>query len=105
MPRIQIYDPPMCCSSGACGPSPDPDLVRFARDLAWLKHHDVEVERFNLAQEPKAFVENPIVLAALNAEDTSCLPIVIVDGEIVARASYPSRRQLLELLGIAGVAS
>jgi len=105
MPRIQIYDPPMCCSSGACGPNPDPDLVRFARDLAWLEHHGVEVERFNLAQEPKAFVENPIVLAALNADDTSCLPIVIVDGEIVARASYPSRQQLLDLLGIAGAAS
>lgn len=105
MARVQVYDPPMCCPSGACGPNPDPDLVRFARDLAWLKHHNIEVERFNLAQEPKAFVDNPIVLAALNAEDTSCLPLVIVDGEIGARASYPSREMLLKLLGISGDAS
>lgn len=101
MARVQVYDPPMCCPSGACGPDPDPDLVRFASDLAWLKHHDVDVERFNLAQEPKAFVENATVLAALNAEDASCLPLILVDGEIVARASYPSRERLLELLGIA----
>lgn len=105
MARVQVYDPPMCCPSGACGPNPDPELVRMARDLAWLKHHDVEVERYNLAQEPKAFVDNPIVLAALNAEDTSCLPLVLVDDEIVARGSYPSRERLLELLGVTGEAS
>jgi hypothetical protein len=103
--RITVYDPPMCCSSGACGPDPDPELVRFARDLAWLQHHDVEVERYNLAQEPKAFVENPAVLASLNAENTACLPLVLIDGEIVARATYPTRARLLELLGIASDAS
>jgi hypothetical protein len=90
----------MCCSTGVCGPNPDPELARLARDLAWLKHNGVEIERFNLAQEPKSFVENPAVLAALQADDTACLPIVIVDGEIVSRKSYPSREQLFELLGI-----
>jgi hypothetical protein len=100
MARVRVYDPPMCCSSGVCGPNPDTDLVRFARDIAWLERHDVDVERYNLAQEPKAFVENSTVLAALNAEDASCLPLILVDGEIVARANYPSRERLLELLGI-----
>ena len=26
--KIDIYDPPMCCSSGLCGPTLDPMLVR-----------------------------------------------------------------------------
>ena len=35
--RIQVFDPPMCCSTGVCGPDVDPVLVRFAADLAWLQ--------------------------------------------------------------------
>ena len=92
--RIRIYDPPMCCSTGVCGPSVDPELVRFAHDIAWLKQHGVEVERFNLAQEPAAFVQNPVILALLNAEDTSCLPVVIVGDQVVSKKSYPSREEL-----------
>ena len=91
---IRVYDPPMCCSTGVCGPSVDPELVRFARDVAWFKHHGVTVERFNLAQEPAAFVQNPVILALLNAEDTSCLPVVIVDDEVVSKKAYPSREEL-----------
>ena len=97
---IHVYDPPMCCSTGVCGPTVDPELVRFARDVAWFKHHGVEVERFNLAQEPAAFVQNPAILALLNAEDTSCLPVVIVNGEIVSKKTYPSREELAALIDL-----
>jgi arsenite methyltransferase len=96
---IRVYDPPMCCSTGVCGPTVDPELVRFARDVAWFKHHGIEVERFNLAQEPGAFVENPTILALLNAEDTSCLPVVIVDDRVVSKNAYPSREELAALVG------
>ena len=68
--------------------------------VAWLKHHDVEVERYNLAQEPGAFVGNAKVLAALNASGPECLPIVFVDGEPIPGVGYPKREQLMELLGL-----
>ena len=100
MSLVQVYDPPMCCPTGVCGPSVDPELVRMARDLGWLKSRGVTVERFNLAQEPKAFVENPEILAALNAEDAEALPIVIVDGTVVSRKSYPSHDDFVALLDL-----
>jgi hypothetical protein len=34
--RLEVFDPPLCCPTGVCGPSVDPDLVRFSADLAWL---------------------------------------------------------------------
>ena len=37
MSKVQVFDPPMCCSTGVCGPEVDPALVRFAADLEWLK--------------------------------------------------------------------
>jgi arsenite methyltransferase len=56
MTVLQVFDPPMCCSSGVCGPSVDPRLPRFAADLDWLRNQGVQVERFNLAHQPQAFV-------------------------------------------------
>jgi len=45
--------------------SVDPQLVRFAADLDWLKSQGVSVERFNLAQQPGAFAKDATVKAAL----------------------------------------
>lgn len=97
---IRVYDPPMCCSTGVCGPSVDPELVRFAQDVAWLKEHGADIERFNLAQEPAAFVQNPVVLSLLNAEDTACLPVVIVGDRVVSKQAYPSRAELARLANV-----
>jgi hypothetical protein len=30
MKEIEIFDPAMCCSTGVCGPSIDPELMRIA---------------------------------------------------------------------------
>ncbi len=37
MPKLQVFDPPMCCPGGVCGPSVDPALPRFAAELDWLQ--------------------------------------------------------------------
>jgi AhpD family alkylhydroperoxidase len=100
MSKVQVFDPPMCCSTGVCGPEVDPALVRFASDLEWLKSKGVEVERFNLSQGPAAFVQNPLVAQAMRASD-GALPLLIVDGKIAAQGSYPAREVLAELAGVA----
>ena len=101
MITIQIFDPPMCCSTGVCGPSVDPKLVRFASDLHWLVNHGVRVERYNLSQQPQAFAAHAPVRAALQAEGNACLPLVLLNGEIATRSAYPSRQKLAELAGLA----
>ncbi len=100
MITIQVFDPPMCCPTGICGPSVDPKLVRFASDLQWLVSHEVRVERYNLSQQPRAFAANDSVKAALQADGNSCLPLVLLNGEIATRGAYPSRRKLAELSGL-----
>ena len=100
MPRIQVFDPAMCCSSGVCGPGVDPALPRFAADLEWLKSKGISVERYNLAQDTAAFAGNPVVKATLNRQGTESLPLILVEGKIVAQGVYPTRAQLAELAGI-----
>jgi arsenite methyltransferase len=94
MKTVQVYDKPMCCSTGVCGPSVDPALPKFAADLDWLKHQGHNVERYNLAQQPQAFIENKSIHHLLSTAGTDCLPIVMVEGEIVSQAIYPSREDL-----------
>jgi AhpD family alkylhydroperoxidase len=98
--KIQIFDPPMCCASGVCGPSVDPELVRFAADLDWLVRQGGEVERYNLTQQPAAFAGNPVVRDALGKDGNDCLPLTLVDDAVVCKGKYPTRA---ELAGYAGI--
>lgn len=100
MPAVNVFDKPMCCSSGVCGPEVDPVLVRFSADLLWLSRQGVEVERLNPAQQPEAFAGSELVRRELDAHGAACLPVVAVDGTVVSRGVYPTRA---ELAGWAGV--
>ncbi|MEO6004690.1 MAG: arsenite efflux transporter metallochaperone ArsD [Opitutus sp.] len=90
MKTIQVYDPPMCCSTGICGTDINPDLVSFAAMLAQLGTHDVKVQRFNLGQQPMAFVENSAVKALLDKEGADALPLIFLDGEVYLKGRYPT---------------
>lgn len=99
MKTIQVFDKPMCCSTGVCGPQVDPVLPRFSADLEWLKSQGHRVERYNLAQQPSAFIKNPDVQRMLAAQGTECLPLIVVEGQIVSRRDYPSRETLAMWMG------
>ena len=90
----------MCCSSGACGPAVNPVLPQFAADLDWLKSQGVKVERYGLSQQPNAFAETDAVQRALSSEGTNCLPLVLVNGQIVSCGTYPIREELASFAGL-----
>lgn len=102
MKTVTVYDPPMCCASGVCGPEVDPKLVQFAGDLDWLKSQGVEVQRFNLAQEPTKFVENRAVKAILDRSDGDELPVIVIGRDVAVSGRYPARQELAAMIGLAG---
>lgn len=98
--RLQVFDPAMCCSTGVCGPQVDPVLPRFSEDFHWLAGQGIAVERYNLAQQPMDFTNNPVVKAALAAEGISCLPLILVNGAIASKGRYPERAELSQFVGL-----
>lgn len=98
MKKLSVYDPPQCCSTGVCGPDADDTLVQFAAALDHLKRQGVEVARFDLGHNPGAFVQNRTVKDTLDREGMSCLPLVIVDDQILTRGGYPTRNALEQML-------
>ena len=93
MKTIQVYDPPMCCSTGICGTDIDPDLVNFAAMLSQLAEQGVTVERYNLGQQPMAFVKNAAVKALLDTEGAEVLPAIFWDGVLHLKGRYPTKEE------------
>lgn len=100
MTELTVFDPPQCCSSGVCGPSVDPRLSKLAADLDWLKKQGVQVTRYNLSQQPGAFVENATVKGILERRGEDALPVFLLDGEVMSQGSYPDREALAGWTGI-----
>jgi hypothetical protein len=100
MPLLQIFDKPLCCSTGVCGPAVDSTLVKFAADLQWLEKQDVRVQRINPAHQPDLFAGSELVRNELKTHGSDCLPVVVVDDLVVSRGSYPGRTQLAAWVGV-----
>lgn len=98
--KVEIYDPPMCCPTGVCGPSIDPVLVKMNDALLSLKKQGVTVERFNIAQQPQLFMANKMVADLLGEKGKGALPITVLNGKVFKAGIYPSYEELCDALGI-----
>lgn len=99
--NLKIYDPALCCSSGVCGPSVDPVLAQFADTLKQVAGRpDISVERYNLGQQPRAFVENEQVKALLEDGGETQLPFIFIDDRLWLKGRYPSKEELAQTLNI-----
>jgi len=95
---ISVYDPAMCCSTGLCGPSVDPQLLQVARDLRRFEAEGIIVERFNLAQQPGSYAQNLKVAGLLQAFGDKALPVTLINGDIFVYGRYPSRDEVAAAL-------
>ena len=98
--KLEIYDLPMCCPTGVCGPFVDPALMQFASDIAWLHEQGISVERYNLSQQPDVFAKNNVLKKTIEKEGIGCLPLIIVNNAVVAKGHYPGRKDLACFAGI-----
>jgi hypothetical protein len=81
--KIEIFDPPMCCPSGLCGPAIDPELLAIGETILKFKakyDNQIHIERYLLTQQGDKFMKNADVLALLQKEGTAVLPVTIVNA-------------------------
>lgn len=100
MKKIRIYEPAMCCSTGVCGVSVDPELLRMSSLVEKLDKKGIDIKRFNLNSAPQEFVENKKVNEILNQKGEDVLPLTMVDDEIIKSGAYPSNEEFEEILSI-----
>ncbi len=100
MKKIKIFDPAMCCSTGVCGPSIDPELMRIATVINTLKDKGIIITRHGLSNEPQDFISNKIINDILQKEGAEVLPVTLVDGEIAKTKEYPTNDELSKWLEV-----
>ena len=98
--KVLIYDPALCCSTGLCGPEPDPVQIKVNETILTLSKQGVTVERFNLSKQLKDFAANPEVSALLRANGKNILPVTMIDGKVFKTGAYASYAELCAALGL-----
>lgn len=85
---VEIFDPPMCCPTGLCGPALDQTLLDVNQMVMTLRAEGLSVERYQLTSHPQAFLNNVDVMRRVREQQTAALPITIVNGRFVKSGAY-----------------
>jgi len=99
--HIEIFDPPMCCPSGLCGPDIDPALLDINEVVLKVKKEfdgQVKIERYLLSQQGQKFMQQPEVMKRFQSNGVEILPLTLVDGKVVKEKSYPTYDELKNLV-------
>jgi len=96
--RLEIFDPPMCCSSGVCGPTVDKALLDVNEMVLALKERGLDVRRYQMSAQPQAFMSNPQVYQLLRERQMAALPITVVNGRVIKVGAYPTPAEVKNAL-------
>ena len=91
---VEIFDPPLCCPTGLCGPVLDTTLVDLSDAVSTLTAEGHTVVRHMMTSDPQAFMRNKTVYDLIKARQLEALPITVVRGEVVKTSAYPSLDEL-----------
>lgn len=97
---IKIYEPAMCCATGVCGPSVDPELLRITTLVNKIKAGGGKIERYNLTDNPMIFVTDKHINDLLNNKGLDVLPIVTLNDQVIKTGAYLSDEEILGHLDI-----
>lgn len=101
--NITIYDPAMCCPTGVCGTTADPELIRVSDVLKKAEAAGVTVTRYGLSTNPQAFVEKVEVSQLLQSQGNSVLPITYIDDVLFMQERYPTNAEFQAAFRLNGV--
>lgn len=96
MNKVEIFDPAMCCSTGVCGPSVDPELTRVASAVYSLEQKGFNIKRYQLTADPDKFADNSEVSRVLMEKGPNALPVVLVNDKVVKVGGYPTNEEFAE---------
>ena len=87
---VEIFDPPMCCPTGICGPTIDQTLLDLNEMVMALQAQGVSVARYQMTSHPNAFLSNSDVMKLVREQQMAALPITAVHGKVIKTQAFPS---------------
>ncbi len=95
---VELFDPPMCCPSGVCGPTVDQALLDVNEMVLALKAAGLAVERYQMTTHPNAFLTNAEVMRLVREQQMAALPITVVRGHVIRSGAYPTLAEVQAVL-------
>jgi hypothetical protein len=95
---VEIFDPPMCCPTGLCGPTIDQELLDVSEMIHQLQVNGLRVERYQMTTHPGKFTGNPEVMQLIREKQMAALPITVLHGEIIAAGYYPELSEIQQYI-------
>ena len=92
--EIEIFDPPMCCPTGLCGPTLDQTLLDVNEMILNLQAEGIRVARYQMASDPQAFLNNADVMRLVRERQMDALPIIVVQGKVIKVGEYPTQTEI-----------
>lgn len=87
---VEIYDPPMCCPTGLCGPTLDQTLLDVSDMIHTLEAAGVIVERYQMTTNPQKFMANMEIMRLVREQQMAALPITAVNSQVIKVGAYPT---------------
>src|SRR5512137_1781817 len=87
---VELFDPPLCCPTGLCGPTLDQTLLDVNEMILTLQAEGLTVARYQMTGQPQAFLSNPEVMRLVREQQMAALPITMVRGQVVKVGAYPT---------------
>ncbi len=91
---VEIFDPPMCCPTGLCGPTLDQTLLDVSEMILTLQREHLRVERYQMTSNPNAFLGNAEVMKLVREQQMAALPITVVHGKVIKAGTYPTLTEI-----------
>lgn len=91
---VELFDPPMCCPTGLCGPSLDQTLLDVNEMILSLQAEGVQVARYQMASDPQAFLNNTEIMRLVREQQMAALPITVVRGKVIKVGEYPTQTEI-----------
>jgi hypothetical protein len=91
---VEIFDPPMCCPTGLCGPALDQTLLDVSEMLLALAAEKIRVERYQMTSHPQVFLNHAEVMRLVRERQMESLPITVVKGKVIKSGEYPTLHEI-----------
>lgn len=97
---VELFDPPMCCPTGLCGPTLDQTLLDVNEMIIRLKDAGTTLERYQMSSHPNAFMQNAEVMRLVRERQMDALPITVVRGHVIKVGAYPTLEEVQQALSM-----
>jgi hypothetical protein len=102
--ELIIFEGPICCPTGVCGPTTDPEMIELNETLKKLgeEYKGLKITRASMSFNVALFMQTPLIRNLVKEKGLEVLPVTVIDGKIFKKQGYPKYAELTQWLNSEG---